>query len=710
VFWLADPCDINRMIMFDRQGVLLRATPAREGLIAMMWGLSLLGFGVLQQIRSFGELSSDWGSLLQTMGIEFNGTPLLGHALAFAGALLLVHVAFGLVCWCLAQCTLVAIPDWRKYRWRVLFSWLVGATLWILIANATLFPWSMSGVHIAWLHAKWFSGVRLFEIATILLTAICLYSMFRAVMAVPMLRRVAPRVAVYGVLGVPILAAAKSLDAPPGDAGAGKPNIILIGVDSLRNDVVGEGRGVGVTPNIDAFLRDGAHRYTEATTPLARTYPAWVSVLTGRYPRHTGAREDLIAPDALQPFETLAHVARRSGYHTVWATDEVRFSNIDESYGFDQRITPTIGVADFLIGKANDFPLSNLLANSWVGRWLFPATYANRAAAHTYRPQTFLHRLDSDLDADEPVLLALHLTLPHNPFHWADPSDEAFSRYTDMVYRYLNCVIAADEQVGGILEMLDRKGMLGNALVVLLSDHGEALGVPATDTLLHGRDVLELLDGNRIALVGHGSSVLSPNQYEVVLAMRGYGKLEFPVAPREHSQGVSLVDIAPTVADLVGLEFSEVPDGASLRPLMYQDDTGAAALKDRVRFTETGFRTALTVKGEFDERGLLGEAAAFFRMNPQNARLEVRSEMLSRLISDKERAAFSSEWLLGAMPTPGGAQSHIYVFVGRNGEAPRRVMTEPGDADPELRRLWLALREHYGDELPGIGNSAEPVR
>jgi hypothetical protein len=165
-----------------------------------------------------------------------------------------------------------------------------------------------------------------------------------------------------------------------------RPHLVLIGVDSLRCDVVGAGREPGLTPNIDNFVRNESQLFTDAITPLARTFPAWTSILTGRYPRATGARENLVARSSLSMVDTLADLMRANGYRTIFATDEVRFSNIDKSFGFDQAITPTVGAADFLLGKANDLPLANLVANSWLGKWMFPATYGNRAATVTYRP------------------------------------------------------------------------------------------------------------------------------------------------------------------------------------------------------------------------------------------------------------------------------------------------------------------------------------
>ena len=59
--------------------------------------------------------------------------------------------------------------------------------------------------------------------------------------------------------------------------------------------------------------------------------------------------------------------AEGHGYQTIYATDEVRFANIDQSFGFDQLITPPIGAADFLLGKAGDLPLVNLVSPTRVG-------------------------------------------------------------------------------------------------------------------------------------------------------------------------------------------------------------------------------------------------------------------------------------------------------------------------------------------------------
>jgi hypothetical protein len=162
------------------------------------------------------------------------------------------------------------------------------------------------------------------------------------------------------------------------------------------------------------------------------------------------------------------------------------------------------------------------------------------------------------------------------------------------------------------MELLERKGMLRNSLVVVLSDHGEALGLPQTDALIRGNTVREILDGYRISLWGHGSSVLSPHQFAAFLALRGYGSVDLPHAFHEYDAPVSLVDIAPTALDLLGLRTSQRFDGASLRPVIAGDNQAIARFTARVRFTETGFRTPRIADGDFNERSVLGDTAAFF--------------------------------------------------------------------------------------------------
>ena len=150
-----------------------------------------------------------------------------------------------------------------------------------------------------------------------------------------------------------------------------RPNVILIGIDSLRLDQLQRFGGTGVTKHLDRFLAE-ADIVRDTTTPTARTYSSWTAILTGRSPLVTGARFNLAERKTVQANPTIGDVLREAGYRTIYSTDEVRFANFDESYGFDQVITPPIGAVDFVIGSYNELPLATVVANSRLGEVAVP--------------------------------------------------------------------------------------------------------------------------------------------------------------------------------------------------------------------------------------------------------------------------------------------------------------------------------------------------
>jgi hypothetical protein len=669
--------------------------------IALSLGLCLVTAS--QILVVFAQVAPSWSELSLAVGLDVWNSPLRGDVAYFVMAQLLVHAALALPVWLLALATERAWPELQGRRNTLVAAWFGLVLVWILLANATLYPWSASGVH-SWLLLQPIIGsARAFELLTAALLGLCGWVCLKVALAFPRMRRALPRtlayasLAAFALLTVQLVRAANPRTALQGD----RPNVIIVGIDSLRPDAVGEYRGIGLTPNVDRFLRDGAHQFTDAVTPAARTFPSWISILTGHNPRANGAREDLMPRASLASLPTLAHLLKARGYQTTFAMDEVRFSNIDESYGFDKVISPTMGVADFVLGKANDLPLPNLLANTRLGRWLFPATYGNRGAAHVYEPRTFVEWIDAELESNGPQFVAVHLTLSHYPFFWAGGGFELFDHRGDRAYEYAASVVAADRQFGELMQVFETRGLLANAIVVVLSDHGEAFGKPASDTLLRAAEARGVLGpSQRIRMMGHGASVLSPHQYNVVLALRGYGKSEFGSSARTQSAPASLIDVAPTLLDFLGPGESPGFEGLSLLGVIAGAADAEAQLAKRVRFTETGFRTPLLNTADIDETALLKSAAPFFRMNPKNARFEVRDEMLPRLIADKERAAMSANLLLASIPPSPDAKYHKYVLVERKGGGGRRITSAPdAQTDPEARRLWDALHAQYGSEL-----------
>jgi arylsulfatase A-like enzyme len=465
-----------------------------------------------------------------------------------------------------------------------------------------------------------------------------------------------------------------------------KPHVILIGLDSFRYDAV-VGKGPAHAPNVARFISNSAS-FSDATTPLARTFPSWVSILTGRNPHTTGAVINLLPRDMIETGGTLGDLFRTAGYHTVYAIDEVRFSNVDSTYGFDQTITPPIGASDFLIGWFGDTPLSNLMVNTRLGALLFPHLYANRAASKVYDPDQFIARLSRELRFDRPTFFAVHFTLPHWPFSWAN------SPTTGKPDKDYPIVVArVDQQFGDLMAMLERRGALTNALVIVLSDHGESFALDG-DTLLHDSSLGALFEKHKSPR-GHGTDVLSPEQYRVVLGMRAFGTcpIRLPVGQTIDAP-VSLEDIAPTLADLFALPTSARFDGRSLRGLLEQAPGAGEAFRDRVRFTESEFNPVGFASGTFSASAAAA-AALFYTVHPVTDRIEVRRNRLDEILEQREYAAFRSEELLAALPHELGTGFNL-VAAARDGTRSQLLTTTPGpNAYPELESLWVALEERF---------------
>lgn len=115
-----------------------------------------------------------------------------------------------------------------------------------------------------------------------------------------------------------------------------RPNIIMIGSDTLRADRLGvNGYSRALTPNIDALAREGTN-FTQYIVPLGRTAPSLLTLLTGTWPHTHGARDNYIADGELTAtLPALPRLLHSAGYSTAvvgdWAGSDLSKFNL----GFD---------------------------------------------------------------------------------------------------------------------------------------------------------------------------------------------------------------------------------------------------------------------------------------------------------------------------------------------------------------------------------------
>lgn len=625
----------------------------------------------------------------------------------FVCAQLLIHMAYVLLVWWVVFAILECFQDLKAHSGAVAIGvWSTGM-LTILLANQYYFPNSK----FAALTAVFFAKPIILTNVFYLFLSICL------LLVIPLIKYVLTCLS-QRLLYVLVLSAlsvsgfaywqqAGTLVAQIPNSAPALPNIILIGVDSLRPDFLSFFSGASSTPFLDKFLAQ-ATVFTEAVTPLARTFPSWTGILTGRYPKEIGIRSNLADFQAIDLSDSLANILQQQGYHTIYATDETRFSNIDQRFGFAQMITPPIGLADFLIGTFNDFPLTNILINTRLGEWLFPYSYSNRAVFHTYNPDTFLSLIQRNLALrqSKPLFLAVHFCLPHYPYLWS-----GLPLATTTVWqRYQLSVERVDRQIQAMIVMLENKKLLRHALLILLSDHGEALelnGDRITSAASFYSTPLSRqmpkfyppsLDSEEVdQSAGHGTDVLGLPQYHSLLAFRFYDEKVKQKA--ELVTGVvSLLDIKPTILRYLN-HYKAISYRASGQSLLSRimGEVNTLTEKPTHVFLESDYSPQAIRTVYPETRSVLLEGIALFQINPTSTRLTVKKEMAEMIIRSKQYADIYQNWMLALYPQEQNLRMPILVNL-QTGAWTNDLQSELARHSPALE-MYYALQQFYGTEL-----------
>jgi len=666
-------------------------------LILLLASQAFMALSFARVIGDAGSAAFGTGVVGAILSYPILGTKLGAELARFGATLVLLHAGLAVLAFGLAGLTRVAWPDGRNSQRVLAIFWLVLLVVWILAANAAWYPGSSLGEPYAGLVRVGIAGISVFSALTAALGLAIVAVLVAAGARCRALIR--PRTAWIG--GAACLAAGVAvpvmgvIGTASGDAFDDRPHIVVIGIDSLRTDAV-QNPGQTLTPGIDEYL-DQAIQFSDTYTPLARTFPAWVSIVSGRHPHTTGAFVNLLPRELIDEGETMPSILSANGYRTVYAIDEVRFSNLDESYGFDEMLAPPMGAADFMLGFFADTPLANVLVNTKVGQWLFPYGHANRAAAETYDPDVFIDRIGDAVAFDRPTLLAVHFTLVHWPYTWATaprlsreelarlpPIERARSLYDMAVGR-------VDEQFGDLMDLLEDKGALDNAIVVVLSDHGESLG---ESSLIadHDHAIDRLLGTHEI--FGHGTHVFSKDQYNVVLGMRSYGNDLLPRAGGSVLDSpASLEDIAPTVLDLLGLGLDQRFDGRSLVP--YLRDGKSPPDVERIRFLETEFNPPGISPELLMTASAIMTAADKYEIDPDTDRVLVKTHYLDEILARRQYAAESGGRMLATIPAADYRKQHL-LYYDPETDQPRWLDGPPTAPDgAEIVELWKALEQRF---------------
>lgn len=337
-----------------------------------------------------------------------------------------------------------------------------------------------------------------------------------------------------------VLAAMPVSGCTPGGAPA-PSKVVLITIDTTRADHLSAyGYDRETSPFLTALARRGV-RFEQAYVTMPTTDPSHASMLTGQHPRTHGIvrnadrRTDPAAP-------TIASWMRGRGYLTAAITARLGLHPERRGLrGFEHADAPEL--------PATDRDAAEIIGR--VGRWiesLPPSTPRWFLWAHLWEPHKPYAPGQKELAqlGIEAEVLAGDRSELADPPRFLDAqrrlSDEAIAAATA---RYDAEILAADRAVASLLE-LARGAPPHDAepLVMVVADHGESLGERQ-----HSRSIA----------FGHGALL-----HDEVLRVPWIVAWPGRIAPRVISTPVSLVDLAPTLAELVDGAAPFAAEGRSL--------------------------------------------------------------------------------------------------------------------------------------------------
>ena len=503
-------------------------------------------------------------------------------------------------------------------------------------------------------------------------------------------------------------------------------NVVLIGVDALRPDRLGHfGNPRNTSPNIDALLQESLV-FTQAFSQVSRTYPAWITTMTGTWPTTHGIRDNLPTAERLVPEPALLPaVLKNAGFATGFATDDSRFSYMVPETGFEMIRQPTVGLQNFAISVNEPrFRAFHGMLHNRVGFSFLPVQAYNQSFGASYRPQQFTEwAVDglAELSKSDRFFYALHSCVLHVPgdrvYPWyrmfdqngykgrnrfkysasgsslvVNEIDGAKGKRAQRIAEqdlkiYDSGIRMADDLVGEVVAELRESGLLDNTIIILFSDHGEEIWAPDLPYKWWGPN--------------HGFHMYGEGHTNIAFAIR------FPDgkhAGEVVEDPVRLIDFAPTIADLLDIEWPNEVSGKSVMPLARGESEDGL----RTVYMETGLsEPRYWVKGH--KKYPFKHVSKRYKLDAETDQVHIRSKFLPYLIAGKDRALQVGQWKLIWHSLKRGIRVDLYD---RSADPENRIDVAEDHPDKvvELGRLLLPFLESDGIEPPPVERWVEESR
>ena len=362
-----------------------------------------------------------------------------------------------------------------------------------------------------------------------------------------------------------------------------KLNVLFIIADDLNCDIGGYGNKTVKTPNIDRLIKNGiVFENTHCQYPLCG--PSRASIMTGMYSDQTKiTQNNVYLRNAVPDVITMGQRFRQQGYQSVRIGKIFHYDNpsaigtsgTDDIHTWDQTINP------YGRDKLEEYKINTLLTRRYGGTlsWL-AADGKDEEQTDGIGASEAIKQLENFSKNGQNFFLALGFYRPHTPYVAPKKYFDLYERNEIVIPNsgeeylatlplpaaksirakevqlnleeelakeikeaYYATTSFVDAQLGRVLEKLKQSGLDKNTIVVFTSDHGYHLGE-------HGHWQKQTLFENATRV-----PLIFSIPWDKTMIKRTNSPVE-------------LIDIYPTIMDLLDITIPKHVVGKSLKPLM----------------------------------------------------------------------------------------------------------------------------------------------
>jgi len=338
---------------------------------------------------------------------------------------------------------------------------------------------------------------------------------------------------------------------------ADQPNIVYILADDLGwKDVGFHGSDIR-TPNLDRLAASGTRLEQFYAQPMCT--PTRAALMTGRYPLRYGLQTIVIPSAGTYGLATdewlLPQALKEAGYQTEivgkWHLGHAAREYWPLQRGFDYQYGPLLGEIDYFTQEAHgrrDWFRDNKPVNE-------------KGYVTTLLGTDAVKRIDAH-DPSRPLFLYLAFTAPHAPYQAPQEYLDSYEDVTAPARRaYAAMITAMDNEIGRVLDALEKRGMRENTLVIFHSDNGGPRTAKFTGEVDTSKFKIPCDNGP----YRDGKGTLYEGGTRVVALANWPGKIKGGAVVEGP---IHVVDMYPTLAGLAGarLEKSKPLDGVDMWP------------------------------------------------------------------------------------------------------------------------------------------------